>query len=310
VKDDAASKLVANRPLSKHEKRSLSLKHAGLAAGWALILYLGYVIANRQQVAISWDPYQILGVSESATEKEIKKHFKRMSIRFHPDKVKLAVNQSLEDVQNQFVEITKAYKALTDEDIRNNFLEFGHPDGRQDTAIGIALPSWMVEGSNSLLVLAVYCLVLLVGLPLAVGRWWYRSTAVTKEGVKTGTAELFFRSIEDDMTHDQIITLLSQADDYAAITGDKEQVDTTAAEIKEKSGYEVNSARPLPEVLRRVLLRNSSKCSTRSCSCTRHSCKSVWHTATSKPTFAPWKFPPVSSKLNRPALRHLHNCHT
>jgi translocation protein SEC63 len=54
------------------------------------------------------------------------------------------------------------------------------------------------------------------------------------------------------MTHDQIITLLSQADDYAAITGDKEQVDTTAAEIKEKSGYEVNSARPLPEVLLRA----------------------------------------------------------
>ena len=34
--------------------------------------------------------------------------------RSHPDKVKLAVNQTAEDVAAKFVEITKAYKSLVD----------------------------------------------------------------------------------------------------------------------------------------------------------------------------------------------------
>ncbi|ORY81478.1 Sec63 Brl domain-domain-containing protein [Protomyces lactucae-debilis] len=255
IQDASAQALVANRPLSKNvASRTLSLKHAALAVGWAFIAYLGYGISQKQQAAISWDPYAILGISESATEKEIKKHFKRMSIKFHPDKVRLAVNQTLEEVQNQFVDITKAYKALTDEDIRNNFLEFGHPDGRQDTAIGIALPSWMVEGSNSLWVLAAYCFVLLFGLPVVVGRWWYSTTSVTKEGIKTGTAELFFRSIEDDLTHDQIITLLSQADEFAELQGDQEEIAELASKIKEQGGVEITSKRPIPEVLLRAHL--------------------------------------------------------
>jgi translocation protein SEC63 len=35
----------------------------------------------------------------------------------------------VEMLNERFVELTKAYKALTDEEVRNNYLQFGHPDG-------------------------------------------------------------------------------------------------------------------------------------------------------------------------------------
>ncbi|RAL59482.1 hypothetical protein DID88_006597 [Monilinia fructigena] len=67
-----------------------------------------------------WNPYDILNIKESATEKEIKSHYKRLSLKFHPDKIRPdpAKNQTIESLNDYFVELTKAYKALTDEEIR------------------------------------------------------------------------------------------------------------------------------------------------------------------------------------------------
>ena len=48
---------------------------------------------------------------------------------FHPDKATPAENNTLEDITNVYVEISKAYKALTDEEVRNNYVQYGHPDG-------------------------------------------------------------------------------------------------------------------------------------------------------------------------------------
>ena len=45
---------------------------------------------------------------------------------------------------------------LTDETIRENLEKYGHPDGRQDVSMGIALPQWIVERKNNIWVLGVY----------------------------------------------------------------------------------------------------------------------------------------------------------
>lgn len=66
--------------------------------------------------------------------------FRLTFLASHPDKVKLAINQTIEDVSNHFVDLTKAYKALTDESIRENLRLYGNPDGKQDFKVGIALP--------------------------------------------------------------------------------------------------------------------------------------------------------------------------
>ena len=102
----------------------------------------------------------------------------------HPDKVKLGVNDTVEAVEAKFVELTKAYKAyvtascmrayidqspsLTDETIRKNLRDFGHPDGRQEVSMGIALPKWVVESSNNIWVLGAYGLLFGGALPALV----------------------------------------------------------------------------------------------------------------------------------------------
>jgi len=55
--------------------------------------------------------YEILGVSEDASEKEIKKAFKKLAKKFHPD-VTVTDKEESEEI---FKEITEAYNVLTNE---------------------------------------------------------------------------------------------------------------------------------------------------------------------------------------------------
>ena len=48
---------------------------------------------------------------------------------YHPDKVKATANHTIEMIQERFVQITKAYKSLTDP---TNWELYGNPDGRQE----------------------------------------------------------------------------------------------------------------------------------------------------------------------------------
>ena len=68
------------------------------------------------------------------------------------------MNQTIEQAAAYFVDLTKAYKALTDETIRQNWELYNHPDGKQEMNVGIALPKWVVESQNSGWVLGIYAL--------------------------------------------------------------------------------------------------------------------------------------------------------
>ncbi|GJJ07811.1 hypothetical protein Clacol_002016 [Clathrus columnatus] len=162
---------------------------------------------------------------QSATEKEIKKHYKRLSLKFHPDKVKLAPGETLDSAQEHFVNLTKAYKALTDETIRQNVIDYNDPDGRQQFSMGIAIPHWIVESQNSIWVLGVYGLLFGAGLPALVGRWWFGSRSYTKDGVRVETAELFFKSIREDISDSELLILLGKA-----LANEKNILPNTAAD--------------------------------------------------------------------------------
>ncbi|KAL4272744.1 hypothetical protein GQ457_13G026830 [Hibiscus cannabinus] len=73
-----------------------------------------------------FEPFSILGLEPGASDSEIKKAYRRLSVQYHPDK-----NPDPE-AHTYFVEyIAKAYQALTDPISRENFEKYGHPDGRQ-----------------------------------------------------------------------------------------------------------------------------------------------------------------------------------
>lgn len=150
------------------------------------------------------------------TEKQIKSHYKKLSLKFHPDKIRPdpEKNETIEGLTNYYVELTKAYQALTDEEVRNNYIQYGHPDGKQSFSIGIALPKIIVSDGNGKYVVLLYTLLFGVLLPYVVGSWWYGTKRRSKEGVLMESANNLFRSYDDSIDEAGIITALSTGQEY------------------------------------------------------------------------------------------------
>jgi molecular chaperone DnaJ len=67
------------------------------------------------------DPYDVLGVGRNATAEEIKKAYRQMAIKFHPDK-----NPGDKAAEERFKEAASAYEILSDPEKKARFDRFGH----------------------------------------------------------------------------------------------------------------------------------------------------------------------------------------
>lgn len=58
------------------------------------------------------DPYKVLGLDSSATDEEIKKAYRRLAMKYHPDKVEGMGEEVKKNAEAQFREINEAYETL------------------------------------------------------------------------------------------------------------------------------------------------------------------------------------------------------
>ncbi|RKP38949.1 Sec63 Brl domain-containing protein [Dimargaris cristalligena] len=215
----------------------LTKKTLFIILGWVATAFLVQHIRDTAvESAVSWDPFDILSIPSGSTPQQIKKQYRKLSLQFHPDKVDPADKDTSE---SKYIEITKAYKVLTDDAARENYEKYGHPDGRQSYDMVIALPQWLVESQSSPYVLALYGLLFGILMPIYVGLWWSRSKQLTKEGLHNKTMGLYFKELKEGVHVADMIDLLTASTEYELNPGYKPADDAELPALAEKVKLEV-----------------------------------------------------------------------
>ena len=67
------------------------------------------------------DYYEVLGVIKSASSEEIKKAYRKLALKYHPDK-----NKGNKEQKQNLKKLSEAYHVLSDKERRKNYDQFGH----------------------------------------------------------------------------------------------------------------------------------------------------------------------------------------
>ena len=90
------------------------------------------------------DYYEVLGVSRNADEAQIKKAYRKLAKKYHPD-----TNAGDADAEQKFKEVTEAYTVLSDKEKRKMYDQFGHAAFDQNAGAGAGGPGggfWRTYG--------------------------------------------------------------------------------------------------------------------------------------------------------------------
>ena len=67
------------------------------------------------------DFYEILGVQKNASDDEIKKSYRKLAMKYHPDR-----NKDDKESERKFKEVSAAYEILKDSEKRSAYDQYGH----------------------------------------------------------------------------------------------------------------------------------------------------------------------------------------
>ncbi len=87
------------------------------------------------------DYYEILGIPRTASVDDVKKSYRKLAMKYHPDR-----NPGNKDAEEKFKEATEAYEVLSDQDKRSRYDRFGHEGVRQ----GADFHDWSHSNPNDI----------------------------------------------------------------------------------------------------------------------------------------------------------------
>ncbi|XP_061770239.1 dnaJ homolog subfamily B member 9-like [Nerophis ophidion] len=91
-----------------------------MATVQCVLLLALHVLLISEFILAKKDYYDILGVPKDASERQIKKAFHKLALKFHPDRNKGP------DAEARFREVAEAYETLSDDKRRREYDQFGH----------------------------------------------------------------------------------------------------------------------------------------------------------------------------------------
>jgi len=140
----------------------------------------------------SFDPFVILEIDSRADSKVVKKAYRSLSLKYHPDK-----NPGDRAAEAKFMMVSKAYEALTDEAARNNWEKFGNPDGKQSLEVSIGLPSFLLDSEYRNLVLLMYLLFIVGVIPFVVYTYYSKSSKFGEKDIMYDTYSWFQNTLNE-----------------------------------------------------------------------------------------------------------------
>nr|XP_020470031.1 dnaJ homolog subfamily B member 9-like [Monopterus albus] len=91
-----------------------------MATAQSVLLLAVHILLISEFILAKRDYYDILGVPRDATERQIKKAFHKLALKYHPDRNKGP------DAEAKFRELAEAYETLSDDKRRQEYDQFGH----------------------------------------------------------------------------------------------------------------------------------------------------------------------------------------
>lgn len=91
-----------------------------MASAQSAVTFAVCILMITELILAKKDYYDILGLPKDATERQIKKAFHKLAMKYHPDKNKSP------DAEVRFREIAEAYETLSDEARRREYDQFGY----------------------------------------------------------------------------------------------------------------------------------------------------------------------------------------
>lgn len=157
----------------------------------------------------SFNPREILEVSEDATEKEIKKAYRRLSVIWHPDR-----NKSPE-AKAKFIMLTKAYEVLTDPDALI--------ESKKNMKLSIALPPFVYEKKNHMPILVLFLTFLLFVLPIGIYYWYTTTQQFDENGVRVDNQRIFYEYLNENVLLRQMPFIVGAAVEFSNLKLRSEQ---------------------------------------------------------------------------------------
>ena len=189
-KEKAAKLKKNNTGIARLSKSKFITNFVLLAIVSLILLYLINLVRNDGEVN-TFDPYTILGIEAGTTANAIKKAYRKLSLKYHPDK-----NPGDKAAEDTFMKIAKAYEALTDETSKENYEKYGNPDGKQSLEVSIGLPRILLD--NPKIVLVLYLIAMVIIIPTGVAIWYSNSKKFGEKNIMYETYQWFYQLVKED----------------------------------------------------------------------------------------------------------------